>query len=108
MRAAARPPVAAATTTLSQRHRRRRRRRRIFLDPTKPLAVRARHVRVAVQGNPGELVQVRSRRPEFSPVVPKVVDVGGGRQIPKYTATTTLLSTLTFKKPLDFVITVIL
>lgn len=58
MRAAAGPLAATAATTQTHRHRRRRRRRRIFLDP-KPLAARARHVRVAVQGNPGEFVQVR-------------------------------------------------
>jgi len=56
MRAAARSLATTAATTQTQRHRRRRRRRRIFLDP-KPLAARARHVRVAVQGNPGEFVQ---------------------------------------------------
>jgi len=58
MRAAAGPLAATAATTQTHRHRRRRRRRRIFLDP-KPLAARARHVCVAVQGNPGEFVQVR-------------------------------------------------
>lgn len=58
MRAAARPRLATDARTQTQRHCRRRRRRRIFLDP-KPLAARARHVRVAVQGNPGEFVQVR-------------------------------------------------
>jgi len=64
MRAAARPLAAttAAAAVLPQRHRRRRRRRRIVLDP-KPLAARARHVRVTVQGNPGEFVQVRPPPP---------------------------------------------
>lgn len=56
MRAAARPRLATAAATQTQRRCRRRRRRRIFLDP-KPLAARARHVRVAMQGNPGEFVQ---------------------------------------------------
>lgn len=60
MRPATRQPLATAATTQTLRHRRRRRRRRIFFFDPKTLAAHARHVRVAVQGNPGEFVQVRS------------------------------------------------